>query len=139
MFNTIKKDKELVDANVFSESDVLADKLNDDFVFKFFIEPFEKYILYKRKIDGIGSAYEVLGMRTGKDVKAGQFFTPENVVNFMMLLADLQTNDVILNPACGTARFLIYSMRYMTERVSGRNVDEKIEHIRKHPTVRCRF
>lgn len=131
LFDTIKKDKELVNAKVFTDSDILADKLDDDFVFKFFIEPFEKYIFYKRKIDGIGSAYEVLGMRTGKDVKAGQFFTPENVVNFMMLIADLQTSDIILDPACGTARFLIYSMRNMIDKVSGRNVDNKIEQIRR--------
>lgn len=131
LFNTIKKDRELVDAKVFTEGDVLSEKLDDDFVIKFFIEPFEKYIFYKRKIDGIGSAYEVLGMRTGKDVKAGQFFTPENVVNFMMLMAELETDDVILDPACGTARFLIYSMRHMIEHVSGKNADDQKAHIRK--------
>jgi len=131
LFSKIKKDKELVAAKVFSDSDVLADKLDDDFVIKFFIEPFEKYIFYKRKVDGIGSAYEVLGMRTGKDVKAGQFFTPENVVNFMMQMTELQQDDFVLDPACGTARFLIYSMHHMLDNITGKNPEDKAEDIKK--------
>jgi len=131
LFNEIKKDKELESAKVFTQYDVLAEKLDDDFVMNFLIKPFEKYIFYTTKIDGLGAAYEVLGMRTGKDVKAGQFFTPENVVRFMVKLAELDANDLVLDPACGTGRFLIYSMEDMISKVKGRNIDDKIEEIKK--------
>jgi type I restriction-modification system DNA methylase subunit len=131
LFSNIKEDHELIQAGVFSVSDNLADNLEDDFVLNFFIEPFEKYHFYTTKIDGIGAAYEVLGMRTGKDVKAGQFFTPENVVEFMVRLAELEPDDVVLDPACGTARFLIHAMNDMTAKVSGKDKNDKIKKISK--------
>lgn len=130
LFDRIKADPELVSAKVFTETDFLDEKLDDDFVINFFIEPFEKYHFYTTKVDGIGAAYEVLGMRTGKDVKAGQFFTPENVVKFMVRLAELDQDDVILDPACGTARFLIYAMQEMEKNLKGRNKEQKLEEIK---------
>lgn len=130
LFDRIKNDLELVSAKVFTETDFLDEKLDDDFVVDFFIKPFERYHFYTTKVDGIGAAYEVLGMRTGKDVKAGQFFTPENVVKFMVRIADLERDDVILDPACGTARFLIYAMEDMKNKLTGRNLEEKFEEIK---------
>lgn len=130
LFNNIKQDPDLVSAEVFTDNDNLAEKLDDDFVLKFFIEPFEKYHFFTTKIDGIGAAYEVLGMRTGKDVKAGQFFTPENVVKFMVKLAELEPEDKVLDPACGTARFLIYAMHDLTSKAPQRNKEDTIRKIR---------
>jgi len=130
LFDKVKNDPELVEAKVFTGSDILAEKLDDDFVLDFFIKPFEKYHFFTTKVDGIGAAYEILGMRTGKDVKAGQFFTPENVVKFMVRLAELDQDDLVLDPACGTGRFLIYSMEDMMKKISGRNREEKIKEIR---------
>ena len=130
LFEKIKSDPELVKAKVFTEIDFLDEKLDDDFVVDFFIEPFEKYHFYTTKVDGIGAAYEVLGMRTGKDVKAGQFFTPENVVQFMVKMAELHQDDVILDPACGTARFLIYAMEEMKKNLEKRNRKKKLEEIK---------
>ena len=135
LFNLIKKDSELVKANVFSAQDVLAEKLHDDFVLESFIKPFEEYHFYTTKIDGLGAAYEVLGLRAVKDVKAGQFFTPENVVRFMVRLAELDTTDNILDPACGTGRFLIYSMDDMISKVSGKNIEEQIKIIKEEQLV----
>ena len=133
LFDSIKNDTELTNAQVFSDTDNLADKLDDAFISDFFIEPFEKYHFYTTKIDGIGAAYEVLGQRTGKDVKAGQFFTPENVVKFMVKLAELDANDVILDPACGTARFLVHAMHDITGKITDRDKDIKIHAVKtKH-------
>jgi type I restriction-modification system DNA methylase subunit len=125
LFESIKDDKELKQASVFSKNDNLSERIDDDLVLNFFIKPFEKYHFYTTRIDGIGAAYEILGMRTGKDVKAGQFFTPENVVKFMQKLAELETEDVVLDPACGTARFLVYAMRDMQEKTKSERNSEK--------------
>lgn len=131
LFNSIKKDRDLSKCKLFNESDMLEERLKDDFVIEHFIKQFEQYHFYTTKIDGLGAAYEVLGQLSGKDTKAGQFFTPENVVNFMVQLAELQEEDVVLDPACGTGRFLTYSMEDMIKKVEGkRNEIELTENIK---------
>lgn len=130
LFERIKADHQLKAAKVFTDADALAEKLEDDFILDFFIKPYGKYHFYTTKVDGIGAAYEVLGMRTGKDVKAGQFFTPENVVKFMVKLGELEQDDLTLDPACGTGRFLVYSMDEMIGKVTGRNRNDKIKEIK---------
>lgn len=97
---------------------------------KYFIEPFSRYDFFTTKIDGLGAAYEVLGKLSGKDVKVGQFFTPPNVVSFIVKLAELEPTDVVLDPACGTGRFLIYSMEDMLNKVTGVNVSRHEKHIK---------
>ena len=130
LFKQIKEDKELQEAKLFTEMDRLSEKLDDDFVVKYFIEPFSRYHFFTNKIDGLGAAYEVLGKLSGKDVKVGQFFTPEYVVKFMVSLAELEPTDVVLDPACGTGRFLIYSMKDMLDKVAGVNVSIQEKHIK---------
>lgn len=131
LFLKIKKDPELKVAKLFTDYDRLSEKLKDDFVIKYFIEPFSKYHFYSTKVDGLGAAYEVLGKLSGKDVKVGQFFTPENVVRFMVKMAELQPTDVVLDPACGTARFLTYSMEDMLSKVIGSNVESQKDRIKR--------
>ena len=131
LFENIKNDKEIKKCELFNEADILEERLKDDFIIEHFIEVFEQYHFYTTKIDGLGAAYEVLGQLSGKDTKAGQFFTPENVVDFMVRLAELDFKDVILDPACGTARFLTYGMENMLKKVEGkRNETELIDDIK---------
>ena len=131
LFNNIKNDRELKKCKLFTESDMLSERLEDDFVIEHFIEQFEQYHFYTTKIDGLGAAYEVLGQLSGKDTKAGQFFTPENVVNFMVKLAELHEDDIVLDPACGTGRFLTYSMEEMIKKAEGkRNETDLIDNIK---------
>jgi len=131
LFENIKDDQELKDAKLFTESDRLSERMNDDFVLKYFIEPFSRYHFYTTKVDGLGAAYEVLGKLSNKDVKVGQFFTPEKVVRFMVKLAALEPTDVVLDPACGTARFLTNAMEDMVSKVSGVDVEGQIDRIKK--------
>lgn len=131
LFENIKDDPELKDAKLFTESDRLSERMNDDFVLKYFIEPFSRYHFYTTKVDGLGAAYEVLGKLSGKDVKVGQFFTPEKVVRFMVKLAHLEPTDVVLDPACGTARFLTNAMEDMTSKVSGVDGEGQVNRIKK--------
>lgn len=119
LFADIKTDRELQNCKMFTDEDHLERRLKDDFVIKYFIEPFEQYPFYTTKVDGLGAAYEVLGKSSGRDVEVGQFFTPENVVRFMVKLAELDPSEQILDPACGTARFLTYAMEDMMEKVKG--------------------
>jgi len=131
LFDQIKNQKEFQETALFTEHDLLAEKLDDDFALQEIIEPLDKYAFYKTKVDGLGAVYEVLALRSSKDVKVGQFFTPIRVVNFMVSLAELDTSDVILDPACGTGRFLIWAMEDMVSKVSGKEADKKKEEVRK--------
>jgi hypothetical protein len=132
LFNAIKEDPEIKGCKLLTEEDNLSKRLKDDFVLEHFIRPFEQYAFYTTKVDGLGAAYEVLGQDSGKDVTVGQFFTPENVVTFMVKLAELHPSDNVFDPACGTARFLTHAMHYMMDKVKEeRDVEEKIRHIQR--------
>jgi len=129
LFKQIKEFKEFEEVELLTEHDLLAEKLNDDFVLDEVIRRLERYPFLKAKVDGLGAVYEVLGRRSGKDTKAGQFFTPANVVDFMVRLAELDSTDIVLDPACGTGRFLIWAMDDMQNKVSGRHIKEQQERI----------
>lgn len=137
LFEIIKEDEEFENTGMFTENDSLPDTITDDFILEYIIPKFEKYNFIGTTIDALGAVYEVLALRADKDVKVGQFFTPENVVNFMVDMANLNHKDKILDPACGTGRFLIHSMKRMFDEVenstSPQSKKEKdIEHISKY-------
>ena len=131
LFESIKKSKDIKKSKLLTEGNLLSERLTDNFVLEHFIKPFEQYAFFTTKIDGLGAAYEVLGKLSGKDTKVGQFFTPENVVNFMVKVADLDVNDIVFDPACGTARFLISAMDDKINKAHGiKNEGSKIDEIK---------
>ena len=54
---------------------------------------------------------------------AGQFRTPRHIIDFMVAVVDPQKNETILDPACGTAGFLISSFKHIRKHNSS-NFDE---------------
>jgi len=135
LFETIKGDKEFRESKLFTEFDKLRDEVDDKFLYNFILPIFNEYNFYGTKLDALGAVYEVLALRAEKDVKVGQFFTPENVVKFMVDLAELNYKDRILDPACGTGRFLIHAMHNMQRTLKlsqEKNKEHKDELIRQH-------
>ena len=135
LFKQVKEEGEFITSKMFSPNDSLVDSLTDDFIKDKILPIFSSYTFVGTKIDALGAVYEVLALRADKDVKVGQFFTPENVVKFMVKLAEFQYDDRVLDPACGTGRFLIHAMDDMLhklERSSERKKSEKDKHIREH-------
>jgi len=135
LFDTIKVEEEFINSGMFTERDNLPDTVTDDFIKDNVISVLGGYRFIGTKIDALGAVYEVLALRAEKDVKVGQFFTPESIVKFMVKLAELDVNDYVLDPACGTGRFLIYGMHDMLEKAkksSVRNKKELMELIAKH-------
>lgn len=131
LFDTIKSETEFSDSGMFNEYDNFADGLNDKIIVEEVIPIFEKYPSFiDTKIDALGAVYEVLALRAEKDVKIGQFFTPDNVVNFIVQLADLDYEDIVLDPACGTGRFLIRSMQYMEEKLDKSSERNKYKYLK---------
>ncbi len=71
----------------------------------------------------LGEAYEYLLSILGSQGDLGQFRTPRNIIDFMVEIVDPKKDDTILDPACGTAGFLISSYKHIlknnTEEVEG--------------------
>ena len=61
----------------------------------------------------LGDAFEYLLSVLGSQGDAGQFRTPRHIIDFIVAVIDPQKNDTILDPACGTAGFLISSYKHI--------------------------
>lgn len=92
----------------------VAIELPDSFIVEKIIPVFSDQILISAELDVIGIVFEALARRGEKDTRIGQFFTPEPVVKVMVQLADISVDDRILDPACGTGRFLIHALNTQT-------------------------
>ncbi len=63
----------------------------------------------------LGDAFEYLLSVLGSQGDAGQFRTPRHIIDFMVYLVDPKKNETILDPACGTAGFLISSYKHIVK------------------------
>ena len=64
----------------------------------------------------LGNAFEYLLSIMGSQGDAGQFRTPRHIIDMMVEIVDPQKTDSILDPACGTAGFLISSYKHILEK-----------------------
>lgn len=70
--------------------------------------------------EDLGNAFEYLLSIMGSQGDAGQFRTPRHIIDMMVEIVDPKKNETILDPACGTAGFLISAYRH----VLAQNKDE---------------
>jgi len=63
-----------------------------------------------------GDLYEYLLSKLTTSGINGQFRTPRHIIRKMVEICDPKPNEVVGNPACGTAGFLISSMEYLLEK-----------------------
>ena len=70
----------------------------------------------------LGDAFEYLISIMGSQGDAGQFRTPRHIIDFIVEIIDPQKNETILDPACGTAGFLISSYKHILKT----NTDKKL-------------
>ena len=61
----------------------------------------------------LGDAFEYLLSVLGSQGDAGQFRTPRHIIDFIVAVIDPKKNETILDPACGTAGFLISSYKHI--------------------------
>jgi len=61
----------------------------------------------------LGDAFEYLLSVLGSQGDAGQFRTPRHIIDFMVEVVAPQKNETILDPACGTAGFLISAYKHI--------------------------
>lgn len=63
--------------------------------------------------EDLGNAFEYLLSIMGSQGDAGQFRTPRHIIDMMVEIIDPKKNETILDPACGTAGFLISGYRHI--------------------------
>ena len=63
--------------------------------------------------DTKGDIYEFLLSQLNISGKNGQFRTPRHIVQMMVELVDPKINEIICDPACGTAGFLLASYKHI--------------------------
>ncbi|MBD2150750.1 N-6 DNA methylase [Pseudanabaena sp. FACHB-1277] len=61
----------------------------------------------------LGDAFEYLLSVLGSQGDAGQFRTPRHIIDFMVEILQPKKGEVILDPACGTAGFLISAYKHI--------------------------
>ena len=61
----------------------------------------------------LGDAFEYLLSFMGSQGDAGQFRTPRHIIDFIVEIVNPQKDETILDPACGTAGFLISSFKHI--------------------------
>jgi type I restriction enzyme M protein len=61
----------------------------------------------------LGDAFEYLLSVLSSQGDAGQFRTPRHIIDFMVEIIDPKKTETVLDPACGTAGFLISSYKHI--------------------------
>ena len=61
----------------------------------------------------LGDAFEYLLSVLGSQGDAGQFRTPRHIIDFIVAIIDPKKDETVLDPACGTAGFLISSFKHI--------------------------
>ncbi|BBB33008.1 type I restriction enzyme M protein [Thermotomaculum hydrothermale] len=61
----------------------------------------------------LGDAFEYLLSVLGSQGDAGQFRTPRHIIDFIVKIINPKKNELILDPACGTAGFLISAYKHI--------------------------
>ena len=69
----------------------------------------------------LGDAFEYLLSVLGSQGDAGQFRTPRHIIDFIVSVLDPKKSETVLDPACGTAGFLISSYKH----IMAANTDDK--------------
>lgn len=89
---------------------------------------------FLKEIDGftydhserLGDAFEYLLSVLGSQGDAGQFRTPRHIIDFIVRVINPQKHERILDPACGTAGFLISAWKHILSQNQEHKLGDKL-------------
>lgn len=109
-------------------------------VLKIFLHYLKKYVYPLIAHSNIG--YDVLGRfyiefirYAASEQKSGLVLTPAHITELFCDLAELNANDIVYDPCCGTGGFLVAAMQRMFK-LAGNDMGKR-EHIRKYQLCGC--
>jgi type I restriction enzyme M protein len=76
--------------------------------------------------EDLGDAFEHLLSVMGSQGDAGQFRTPRHIIDFIVAVVDPRKDETILDPACGTAGFLISAYKHIMRQNAGHIPGDKL-------------
>lgn len=101
--------------NVFSSADRLELGFPEEEhaveIIRVLIDDLNRYNLAELGYEIIGTLFERLIPKVERH-KLGQYFTPAEVVDLMLMFCSLRPSDVILDPAVGAGTFLVRAYQY---------------------------
>ena len=96
--------------------------------FEAILEELEVIDLYDMSEDVKGVAYESLVGKTFRG-ELGQFFTPRQVVNYIIDVLDIKEGEKVCDPCCGSGGFLIRAFEYVQDSID-RDIQRRIDTIK---------
>lgn len=93
-------------------------KLSDKRIFDV-VKILQMISLRATDLDIKGRAFEKFLGKIFRD-EYGQYFTPRNAVKFMVGFLSPDEDDIIIDPACGSGGFLLYSLMHVHDKISER-------------------
>ena len=91
---------------------------------KYVIGELERLSLSKTDCDVIGAAFEVFAERYFVGEK-GEFFTPRIAIKNAIKMLDPQYANTIMDPACGSGEFLIYSLEHIWDTIATSGLNQE--------------
>ena len=76
--------------------------------------------------ENLGDAYEYLLSFMGSQGDAGQFRTPRHIIDFIIEVVNPKKNETILDPACGSAGFLISSYKHILNQNTHKRIGDQL-------------
>ena len=74
----------------------------------------------------LGDAFEYLLSFMGSQGDAGQFRTPRHIIDFITEIVNPQKNETVLDPACGTAGFLISAYKHILKQNTKKSLGDSL-------------
>ena len=78
-----------------------------------FLDKINEFPPYHNNSEELGNAFEYLLHFMGTQGDAGQFRTPHHIIDFIVEVVAPAKGDKILDPACGTAGFLVSAYKHI--------------------------
>lgn len=75
----------------------------------------------------LGDAFEYLLSVMGSQGDAGQFRTPRHIIDFVTACVNPQKNETVLDPACGTAGFLLSAYKHILNQNTDKRPGDKLK------------
>jgi type I restriction enzyme M protein len=93
-------------------------ELSSEIIFRI-VKVFEDISLIHTDLDAKGRAFESF-LGTLFRGEYGQYFTRREIVQFMVSMLDSDERDLIIDPACGSGGFLLYSLELVRNKIRQR-------------------
>lgn len=130
---------ELKDNFTFIQNDITLNRVREDLgitPIKYFTiklnEKLKKNIKHS-DMDILGNFYGEFVKYGGSDGNSlGIVLTPRHITNLMCELIDINENDYVLDPCCGSGGFLIAAMNKMLEKTDDKNKKDNIKQEQLH-------